>query len=232
MRLVVTFASTCVAFAGSGFAQPRGLLDIMVSRDGANWVNSLNASTSGGADRIHVGVFLGVQGAYGVAGAVFNVVANSVGANDTIDIASPGLGRQLPWTFGAASQAVFRNGNTARIDAANDPTDSVNRGISVYQRDPSSSGAGYSMANPALVYRFDVIVNSSQSYVINLQTAITQVKNGVFVYHSSSNATRGTNTTNIAVDGASIIVNVPSPGILSAFGVCGAAWAGRRRRAS
>lgn len=216
------------ALAGVAMAQPRGLLDIKVSLDGVNWANHVD-----GGQRVHVGVFMSVEGAYGVAGAEFNIVLNGIRATDTVDISSSGLGRQLPWNFGSSTQAVYRSGNQVRIDAANDDANSADRGIVSQQRDPSSGGVNYSTANPGLVYKFDVIFGSlsqGEGFTIAVEAAMDEIKGGVMSYHSSSSATRSATTTNLSTQGASISRGVPTPGAASAFGMLGMIVAARRRR--
>lgn len=86
-----------VSLASVAAAQPAAMLRYEVSLDGISWFSSVTANTG---DRVHVAVLLSVQGAYGVAGAVFNMNVGGTLATDSVDITRPGLGRMVPWNFG------------------------------------------------------------------------------------------------------------------------------------
>lgn len=228
MKIFSTIVGLC-ALAGAAHAQPRGLIETRVSNDGGfTWTNSLFALEG----RVRVGVFMSVEGAYGVAGAEFNIALDQIRATDTVDISSPGLGRQFPWNFGSSTQAVYRSADQIRIDAANDEANSADRGIVSMQRDPSSAGGNYSTANFGLVYMFDVIygrLTPGDAYTTLVQVSLDQIKGGVMSYHSSSSATRSTTTANLFTQSASIH-RFPTPGAASAFGMFGVIVATRRRR--
>jgi|GEM_PF-2233353 len=213
--------------ATAAVAQPACLLDVRFSTDGGmTWSNSGNANAG---STVQIGVFISAEGAYGVAGATYNVTGDNFAAGDSVDIASAGLGRQIPWTFGAATQAVYTSGSNFRVDAANDAGDSVAAGIASTQRDPSSGGTAYSTANPGLVYRFNIVLGGVFGRTMNVGTAVGQIKNGVIIYHSANNATRGTNSTNIATRGSAITI-VPTPASMALVGLGGLVGARRRRR--
>lgn len=215
-----------VAGLAAAASAQNAVLNVKVSLDGVNWLNHVDVNTGG---TVHVGVFLSCEGAYGVGGATYNVTGDNFAAGDAIDIASAGLGRQIPWTFGAATQAVYTSGNSFRVDAANDAGNSAAAGIASTQRDPSSGGANYSTANPGLVYKFDMSFGDIFGRTLNVGTALDQIKNGVIIYHSSSSATRGTNTTAISTVGSTITV-VPTPASMALVGLGGLVGARRRRR--
>lgn len=216
-----------VAGLASAAMAQSALLNVRFSTDGgATWQNSGDAFAN---STVTIGVFLSVEGAYGVGGATYNVTGDNMAAGDSIDIASAGLGRQLPWTFGAATQAVYTSGSNFRVDAANDAGDNVAAGIASTQRDPSSAGVNYSQANPGLVYKFNIVLGSVFGREMHVGTALNQIKNGVIIYHSSSSATRGTNTTAVAVQGSTINV-VPTPASMALVGLGGLVGARRRRR--
>lgn len=228
MRIFSTIVGLC-ALAGAASAQPRGLIEIRVSSDrGFTWSNMVV-----GGDRILVGVFMSMEGAYGVAGAEYSIVLNGIRAIDNVDISSPGLGRQSPWTVGSSTQAVYRSGNQVRIDAANDELNSADRGIVSMQRDPSSAGGNYVSSPHALVYMFEVVygqLRPGEYAGISVETPLEQIKGGVMNYHSISSSTRSTATTNISTQSAHMYRGLPTPGVASAFGMFGVIVAARRRR--
>ncbi len=199
-------------------------IDLKVSTDGTNWqdaVEVLPGTTVQGA------MFINWSGAYGFAGIVTNITGSGLAAGDSASIA--GGGRQTPWTFGAATDAVFASGNSFRIDAASDAANTTNQGLAILQNTPSAAGVNYNTSNPAFVYRFSIIVGADGSdRTITIESLLSQVKGGVASLHSSNSATRGTNTSNLSTDGASIRV-VPAPSALALLGL-GGLVAGRRRR--
>lgn len=231
MRTTAVVVIGAAMLATGASAQPRGLIDIKVSTDGGiTWSHSAD-----GGNRFRVGVFMSVDsGVYGIAGAEFNIVLSGVRAVDTVDISSPGLGRQLPWNFGSSTQEVYRSGDQIRIDAANDSADSSDHGILSRQRDPSSAGVNFSTANPGLVYTFDILVGDWHIWEggeFSVQASLDQIRGGVMNYYASSSSTRSTATTNLSTQGARVSWGLlPTPGAASAFGVFGVVVAARRRR--
>lgn len=199
-------------------------IDLKVSTDGTNWqdaVEVLPGTTVQGA------MFINWSGGYGFAGIVTNITGSGLAAGDSASIA--GGGRQTPWTFGAATDAVYASGNSFRIDAASDVNNSNEQGIAILQNTPSAAGTNYSTVNPALVYRFSIIIGAVDTdRTITLESLLSEVKRGVASIHSSSTSTRGTNVSNLSTDGASIRV-VPAPSALALLGL-GGLVAGRRRR--
>lgn len=201
-------------------------LNAMVSLDGgATWSESVNANVG---QTVTVGIFAEHDASvYGFGTGVCRIRGNTL-AGDAVALV--GAGRVSPFNFGNSPAGIFTNfadANTGfRIDAASDAGDSAAGGVSITQRDPSSAGGNYVSAPSALGFLFTVTVGNPFGRSINI--VLDQVRQGSMAYHSSSSATRGTNTTDWSVDGAVINV-VPTPASLALVGL-GGLVAGRRRR--
>ncbi len=195
--------------------------------NGSAW--SANINTSGGT--IHCAMFIGFNPGYGLAGAVYNIQGTGMMFTDSVDIASAGLGRTSAFNFGAASEAIFTaNGGFFRIDDAGDAANSVVHGISSAQESPSQSPGTFSIENPALVYKFDLLVNgTNDAHAIDLSVPLNQLKNGVVAVYSAANSTHGTDITSVTTSGATINVVVPAPASIAMLGL-GGLLAGRRKR--
>ncbi|QOJ00789.1 MAG: hypothetical protein HRU70_09905 [Phycisphaeraceae bacterium] len=222
-----------VAVAGlaSGASAQSAFMDLKVW-DGSAWVNDV-AVLPGTV--VQAAMFIGFSEGYGLSGAVYQIRGFGGVAGDGVDIASAGLGRQAPFNFGAATQAVFGDGTNWRIDASSDAANSRNAGIATAQNSPPNLGVGFNTDNPALVYRFDIVVSADGTIrSIQLEAPLSELKGatstapGVIGVYTSNQASRGTNYSDVTTDGATIRV-VPTPGALALLGL-GGLVAGRRRR--
>ena len=203
-----------------------------------NLAISVKFSTDGGASWssnvfgipgsiVQVGLFMSGDNVYGLGGATFRLTATgAIPLETAIFAAGTDTGRVGPFNFGSATNAIYATGNGFRIDAASDP-DNTNTaaGMTFFQRDPSSGGAVFSTANPALCFRFDIHTRAGPEHAI--QIAIDQVSRGVATYYSSSSATRPTSASVTLNSG--ILNLLPTPSTL-ALVLLGPLVASRRRR--
>ncbi|QOJ00790.1 MAG: hypothetical protein HRU70_09910 [Phycisphaeraceae bacterium] len=185
--------------------------------------------------RVEAAMLIGFSEGFGLAGAVYQIRGFGGVAADRVDISSHRfLGRQNRFMFGPATQAVYGDGSAWRIDAAGDDGNSRIFGIATTQNSPANGG-GFDVSNPALVYRFDIIVAADgTSRTIELEAPLSELKGttltspGVIGVYTSSNSVRSVHVSDVSTDGATIRV-VPSPGALALVGL-GGRVAGRRRR--
>jgi hypothetical protein len=202
-------------------------LSVLLSEDGgATWSNDVTVNAG---QVVQVQLSFAGDGVYGLGGATLRANATSTlsGAGDTAAFAAgTDTGRVGPFNFGAVTNAIFANADGFRIDAAADAANNnTAAGLSFFQRDPSSGGAGFSTANPATVFRFDVTISANDS-LRDITIALDQLSRGVGSYYTSAGATRPT-TAQVALN-SGIIRVVPTPATLALVGL-GGLVAGRRR---
>lgn len=168
--------------------------------------------------------------AWGLAGATLRLRATGLHASDSIVFADgTSTGRVGPFNFGAATNAIYQDGpGSWRIDSASDAANaSDSAGMTFFQRDPSSGGAMFSRANPAIVFRFDVLSSFFSERTLSFE--LDQLSRGVATYYSSSSATRPTQTSDVTLTGGAVRYGVPAPssflGLMSGLTVMS-----RRRR--
>lgn len=223
----------CAGLASTAVAQTSARMDLRISLDGVNWVNQLDVAPG---TRVHCAMFIGFTGGgYGVSGAVYQITGVGGAPDDSVDISSAGLGRQGTFNFGAATQAVFGDASSFRIDAASDAANSRNAGIASAQNSPPNLQLLFRQDNPGMIYAFDVVVGADGSLrTLSLDLPLDQLKgvpsdstHGVISIYSDGQATRGTNVRDVTTDGASITV-VPTPASVALVGA-GVLAAGRRR---
>jgi hypothetical protein len=196
---------------------------------GATWHSgvSVNRGTV-----VQVGIFMsGTGGVYGLGGATLRLNATGAQGDVAQFAAGTDTGRVGPFNFGSATNAIYNTAGGFRIDAASDPDNTnTSAGMTFFQRDPSSGGATFSTANPALVFRFDLFTGaggSDRSLIFSLD----ELSRGVATYYSSSNATRPTQAA-AALSGGTVFIGViPTPASPALF-VLGMLAAHRRRRAA
>lgn len=218
-----TLIALLAAASITSLASAQGSLSVRVW-DGSAWAASTNSS--GGL--VHCAVFINFSTGYGLAGAVYNIQGFGING-DTVDLAAPGLGRQPGFDFGANSQAVFADPGHFRIDNANDTHDFNDVGISTAQEAPEFAGSNFNIANPALVFKFDLNVNANVGpRAINLATPLDQLKHGSIAVYAGAHSTASTSLTGITTSGATISVQVPAPASLALLGLSG--LIARRRR--
>jgi hypothetical protein len=158
-----------------------------------------------------------------------SVVGRGAVAGVVVMGAGTAMGRVGPFNFGAATNAIFANSDGFRIDAASDAANSsTGAGMTFFQRDPASAGAGFSTANPALVFRFDVITQAGGNMRI-IHLSLDELSRGVGSYYSSSSAT-GPTTASVSLEHGTIGLGIPTPGAAAVMGLAGMVGARRRRR--
>jgi hypothetical protein len=199
--------------------------------DGFGWTDYL-LTIPGGTAR--VGLFASFSDAYGLAGLEYQIRGDwTIGGGDGIVISGNGLGRQAPFVFGASTQQVYTTGSTFRIDAAGDAANNPALGILSGQRDPVNAGAAFSVANPALIYTFDIELTNASGSIINVTTPLEQLFDAqgrlqAFVF-LAADSLRSTRATAVTVDGVTIDSYTPAPGAAIVMGAA-AMFAGLRRR--
>lgn len=186
---------------------------------------SLKGSTDGGATWssqisgnpgtvIQMGIFMtGPQDVYGMGGATLRLTAEGDITGTTASFA-PGTstGRVGPFNFGAATNAIFTTASGFRIDAASDAANaSTGAGMTFFQRDPASAGAGFSTANPALVFRFDILLGNEGN---GMTLTLDQLSRDVATYYSSASSTRPSSA-GATLIGASILIPAPASFLLA-----------------
>ena len=210
-------------------AQSLNLAVKFSSDGGATWssqVEAVRGSVVQGA------IFMSGEGqVYGLGGATLRLTATGAHQNDSAQFgAGTQTGRVGPFNFGAATNAIYTTADGFRIDAASDPENTnPQAGLTFFQRDPSSGGAGFSTANPALVFRFDVLISSANAER-GIQISLDELSNGVASYYSSSSATRSTRLA-ATLSGGTIYAGIfPAPGTLLAVCLGGVLTRRRTRR--
>ena len=203
-------------------------LDVAVkfSADGgATWSSNLLAS---GGSIIQGAIFMSGTGAiYGLGGATLRLTATGAQGDFAQFGAGTDTGRVGPFNFGAATNAIYNTAGGFRIDAASDPGNAnTAAGMTFFQRDPSSGGAGFSTANPALVFRFDIVAMGSSERFITV--SLDELSNGVATYYSSSSATRSTRLSATLTSGT-LGLGIPTPSSLAMLAIGGFSLARRRR---
>ena len=198
-------------------------LSVKFSVDGgASWASHVS-SVAGSV--IQGAIFMSGDNVYGLGGATLRLTATSSGTPVTATFgAGSDTGRVGPFNFGSATNAIYTTANGFRIDAASDPDNSnTAAGMTFFQRDPSSGGAIFSTANPALCFRFDVHISAGLGFA---SFTLDQLSRGVGTYYSGSAATRPTSAS-ATLNGGSIFAPTPSTLALTLLGPLVAA---RRRR--
>ena len=198
--------SSLIGIAGLATATQAQTLEISLkgSTDGGATWQSIVETLPGSV--VQFGIFMSATNGdvWGLGGATMRLNAvGDIAGTTAVFAAGTSTGRVGPFNFGAATNAIFTTGSGFRIDAASDVTDSsTGAGMTFFQRDPSSGGAGFSTANPALVFRFDVLLGASGS---GMTLTLDQLSRDVATFYSSSSATRPTSIA-ATLSGATIIV--------------------------
>lgn len=227
MSIRVSGLLACLSFAGAAWGEIR--LEVKFSLDGgATWsrqVEGLVGSTIQGA------IFMSsdIPNFWGLGGGTMRLTGTNF-ANDSLTFgAQTDTGRVAPFNFGAATNAIYRDSaSTWRIDAASDATNTNElAGLTFFQRDPSSGGAIFIQANPAMVFRFDVHAAAGGPFR-ELRFELDQLSRGVATYYSSSSSTRPTQTSDVVLQYGSVILS-PAPGSVAVL-AAGACMTSRRRR--
>ena len=104
-------------------------------------------------------------------------------------------------------------------------------GISTAQNTPSALGAGFDGSNPALVFRFNIVISGDADHVIQLNAPLNQLKRNLIGVYASAGATHATSiTTGLSTTGATINVVIPAPSSLGMLGIGGLLASRRRTR--
>jgi hypothetical protein len=226
MKNVIMGLVGVAGLAAGANAQNLSLSVQFSTNGGATWSNDVTVNTPGTV--VQARLSYAGDGVYGLGGATLRLTAqaNIAGGGDTAAFAAgTDTGRVGPFNFGAATNAIFANADGFRIDAASDAANNnTGAGMTFFQRDPSSGGAGFSTANPAVVFRFDITIGAGPDR--NIAVALDQLSRGVGSYYTSSGATRP--STAAVTLNAGIIRVVPTPATLALVGL-GGLVAGRRR---
>lgn len=219
-----------VLAAGTAFGQAHIDLSIKLSTDLVHW-SDLEFRRPGTV--IHVGIWMqATPDVAGLGGATVRLTGSGLGFDDRIVFhAGTDTGRVAPFNFGAATNAIFRDApGTFRIDAASDAANAnSNAGLTFFQRDPATASPGtFWTLNPALCFMFDLELGSD--FASDTRLELDQLARGVAVYFTAQNASRPTQTTDVTLHGARIVIPTPGPAVLLGAGLVGGLVAGRRRR--
>lgn len=201
-------------------------LSIKFSTDGgATWASNVVANAGA---VVQGAIFMSGDGVYGLGGATLRMNGTGLIAGEGAAFgAGTDTGRVGPFNFGSATNAIFASAGAFRVDASSDAANSnTAAGMTFFQRDPSSGGAGFSTANPALVFRFDVSTAAGADHLITV--ALDQLSRSVATFYSSSGATRPTSAA--AALNAGTISVVPTPATLALVGLGGLVASRRRAR--
>ena len=192
--------------------------------NGATWSSDVVATAG---QVVQGALFISGDNVYGLGGGTMRLNGTGLQAGEGAAFgAGTDTGRVGPFNFGSATNAIFATAGAFRIDAAADAANNnTAAGLTFFQRDPSSGGASFSTANPALAFRFDVTTGGTD-HVISV--ALDQLSRGVATYYSSSSATRPTSVA-AALNGGTITV-VPTPATLALVGLGGLVASRRRAR--
>lgn len=226
-RWIFLIAGT-IGLSAPAMAQ-RNAIDIKVRLAGTTeWLEQVDYINTTNLDPalVEVAVFYERGTGYGFSGSVHNIVTENWGAGDIpmlldrADSAQHPDGRQGRFNFGAQRQQAYTGGpdlNTLRIAAANNTQNATGGGISVKQNTPPASGSLFDASNPALGFRFDVLLvprNLGTPNVYELLTPLNRIAN--FAVYATETSTSGTNVplSSLVRDGATITTfwSVPSPG--------------------
>ncbi|XVJ58320.1 MAG: hypothetical protein HEQ23_02535 [Tepidisphaera sp.] len=226
MKNVIMGLVGVAGIAAGANAQVSLNLEVKFSTDGGTtWASTVDANAG---SVVQGAIFMSATGGdvWGLGGATLRMNGTGLIAGESAAFgAGTDTGRVGPFNFGAATNAIFASAGAFRIDAASDAANSsTGAGMTFFQRDPSSGGQGFSRANPALVFRFDIQTAVGADHAITI--ALDQLSRGVATYYSSSGATR---PTSVAANLAGGTINVvPTPATLALVGL-GGLVAGRRR---
>jgi MYXO-CTERM domain-containing protein len=201
-------------------------LSVKFSVDGgATWSSDVVANAG---SVVQGAIFMSGDNVYGLGGGTMRMNGTGLIAGESAAFAAgTDTGRVGPFNFGAATNAIFATAGAFRIDASADAANtSTGAGMTFFQRDPSSGGANFTTANPALCFRFDIQTAVGADHSISV--ALDQLSRGVATYYSSSSATRPT-TAAAALNGGTIRV-VPTPATLALVGLGGLVATRRRTR--
>lgn len=212
MRFKFVISLSALALAAHAQAQNLAISVKFSIDNGATWQSNL-VSVRGAS--VQAAVFMSGDNVYGLGGATFRLTATGMNALETVAFgAGTDTGRVGPFNFGAATNAIYATSDGFRIDAASDPdNNNTAAGLTFFQRDPSSGGATFSLANPALCFRFDIQTAFVPGDFRNITVGLDQVSRGVATYYSSSSATRPTSAS-VTLNGGSIIY-LPTPSSLA-----------------
>jgi uncharacterized protein (TIGR03382 family) len=224
MTLRISLLGIAALLASQAHAQNLTLSVKFSTDGGATWSSQV---FGGGGPIIQGAIFMSGDNVYGLGGATLRLSTTGGTAFDTAAFgAGTDTGRVGPFNFGSATNAIYSTANGFRIDAASDPdNNNTAAGMTFFQRDPSSGGATFSTANPALCFRFDIQVWSGGGDRV-IVVALDQLSRGVGTYYSSSSATRPTSAS-VVLNSGTIITPTPSTLALTLLGTVAAS---RRRR--
>ena len=226
MFKAVTPALLALAVGQGVYAQTLDIAVKFSTDGGATWSSYVDASRG---SIVQGAIFMsGTGDIYGMGGATIRLTATGAQGDFAQFGAGTQTGRVAPFSFGAATNAIYNTAGGFRIDAASDADNSnALAGMTFVQRDPSSGGAGFSTANPALAFRFDVVIQAGGD-IRAIDVSLDQLSNGVALYYSSSSATRGTRLSATLTSGT-IGVGIPTPGSFAMLAIGGFSLARRRR---
>lgn len=212
-------------------ASPTARMDVLLSTDNVTWTDQVRVTAG---TLVHAAIYVSVTDAYGFAGATissFNL--RGLNAGDGVAFA-PGTvtGRVAPFDFGAATNRIYTAADGFRIDAASDPDNTnTNAGMTFSQRDPATAvpaGTYMDGTAPRMAFAFDITVGQDHAVLDLVSLEFGPLVRGVCTVHTASDSTRGTTTSAVTVDGASIVV-VPTPASLALLSLGGAILPRRRR---
>lgn len=230
------------AVASSALAG-RNAIDVRVRLAGETaWLDSLDyvGIPGAGGAHIEVAVFYERSFGYGFAGAMHNVVTTGWDAAidvpmllDRSDSSQHPDGRQGQFNFPPQRQSAYTTGadlGTLRIATANNTQNALGGGIDVFQRSPLGGGTNFDASNPALGFRFDLLLGERGLGIQTTYSLDTQRVASFRVYADENSTTGVPPFLPPEIDGAVIrTVWIPAPGTAGIFAIASSLWLRRRR---
>jgi hypothetical protein len=229
VRLVLALSGmSCLTTAPSALAgDPFATMGVVVRRAGeVAW--SREATWS--ANTVYeMGIEITWSEMYAFRGATFQVLGSGLSLDDTVSFA-PGTntGRITQgWSFGSSTNAIYREADTFRIDAASDPQNSSTVAGANFQQRPNGA---VDRSNPVIPFRFDLTTGSLFSGRIDIDLPRSQISRGVLagVFEEPGGFYSRTFST-FDLFGASIVIPGPPSAALLLIGAAGVLRRARKR---
>jgi hypothetical protein len=178
-----------------------------------------------------MGIEVTWSGMYAFRAATFQVLGNGLSVDDTVSFAPGTFSGRITegWSFGSPTNAIYREAETFRIDAASDPDNSSTFAGANFQQRPNSA---VDRNNPVLPFRFDLTTGSLFSGRIDIDLPRSQISRGVLagVFEAPNGFTSRT-FENFDLFGASIVIPAPASVPLFLLAAAGVLRRGRKRSA-
>jgi hypothetical protein len=226
-RLVIALCGwTCITTAPSALAgDPFATMGVLVRRAGeVAWSREAIWAPN---TVYEMGIEITWSRMYAFRGATFQVLGSGLSLDDTVSFAPGTISGRITegWSFGSSTNAIYRDAETFRIDAAGDPDNSSTFAGANFQQRPNGA---VDRSNPVIPFRFDLTTGSLFSGRIDIDLPRSEISRGVLagVFEVPNGFTSRTFET-FDLFGASIVIpGAPSASLL----LIGAAGVLRRAR--